>query len=105
MFLKLVLFSSQICIVSNKIRFKAYHHLQYRENVRLYTGCRLDQTLSKCISSFKKVKELKCSNVKDRNALHSSNLTVFLQRMCTKYTYNCDVCHLKDENGVFQFIF
>ena len=37
--------------------------LQYRENVhyllqphilRLYTGCRLDQTLSKCIASFKK---------------------------------------------------
>ena len=42
---------------------------QYRENVhflppplilRLYTGCRLDQTLSKCIASFKKVKVLKC---------------------------------------------
>ena len=63
-------FSIKICIVSNKIRFKAIHHLQYRENVHfllqplilyLYTGCRLDQTLSKCITSFKKVKVLKCS--------------------------------------------
>ena len=44
------------------------HHLQYRENVhflipplilRLYTGCRLGQTLSKCIASFKKVEVLK----------------------------------------------
>ena len=33
MFLKLVQFSSKIFIVSNKIRFKAIHHLQYRENV------------------------------------------------------------------------
>ena len=47
----------------------AIHHLKYRENVhfllpplilRLYIGCRLDQTLSKCIASFKKVKLLKC---------------------------------------------
>ena len=46
-----------------QIRFKVIHHLQYRENVhfllpplilRLYTGCRLDQTLSKCIASFNK---------------------------------------------------
>ena len=36
MFLKLVQFSSKICIVSNKIRFKAIHHLQYRENVHTY---------------------------------------------------------------------
>ena len=28
--------------------------------LRLYTGCRLSQTLSKCIVSFKKVKVLKC---------------------------------------------
>ena len=28
--------------------------------LRLYTGCRLDQTLSKCIASFIKVKVLKC---------------------------------------------
>ena len=56
--------SGATLIVGNKIRFKAIHHLQYRENVhfllppiilRLYTGCRLDQTLSKCIASFKKV--------------------------------------------------
>ena len=69
MILKLVQFSSKICIVSNKIRFKAIHHLQYRENVhfllpplilRLYTGCCLDETLSKCIASYKKVKVLKC---------------------------------------------
>ena len=33
MFLKLVLLSSKICIVSNKIHFKAIHFLQYRENV------------------------------------------------------------------------
>ena len=61
--------SSKICIVGNKIRFKAIHNLQYRENVhfllpslilRLYTGCRLDQTLSKCIASLKKIKLLKC---------------------------------------------
>ena len=43
MFLKLVQFSSKICIllVSNKIRFKAIHHLQYRENVgfSLYCAC------------------------------------------------------------------
>ena len=41
---------------------------QYRENVlfllpplilRLYTGCRLGQTLNKCITSIKKVKVLK----------------------------------------------
>ena len=45
-----------------KIRFKAIHHVHYRENVhfllpplilRIYTGCRLDQTLRKCISSLK----------------------------------------------------
>ena len=28
--------------------------------LRLYTGCRLDQTLSKCIATFKKVKVIKC---------------------------------------------
>ena len=33
MFLKLVLFGSKMCIAGNKIRFKAIHHLQYRENV------------------------------------------------------------------------
>ena len=33
MFIKLVYFGSKICIVGNKIRFKATHHLQYRENV------------------------------------------------------------------------
>ena len=27
----------KICIVSNKIRFKAIHHLQYRENVHFRT--------------------------------------------------------------------
>ena len=62
-------FSSKNCIVSNKIRFKASHHLQYRENMhfllqplilRLYTGCPLDHTLRLCIASFKKVKVLKC---------------------------------------------
>ena len=51
------------------MRFKAIHHLQYRKNVhfllpplilRLYTGCRLDQTLSKCIASFKKNNVLQC---------------------------------------------
>ena len=44
------------------------HRLQYREFVhfqlpplilRLYTGCRLGQTLSKCIASFKKSKSAK----------------------------------------------
>ena len=52
------------------MRFKAIHHLQYRENVHFllqplilchYTGCRLGQTLRTCIASFKKkVKLLKC---------------------------------------------
>ena len=45
------------------------HLLQYHEKVHfllpplfllLYRGCGLDQTLSKCIASFKKVKVLKC---------------------------------------------
>ena len=67
MILKLVWFGSKICIVSIKIRFKAIRHLQSRENFRfllpslnlcLYTGCRLDQTLSICIASFQKVKVL-----------------------------------------------
>ena len=44
------------------------YHLQYRKNVhfllpililRLHTGCRLDQSLSKCIVSFKKTKSVK----------------------------------------------
>ena len=43
--------------------FQSDHHLQYGENVhfllpplilRIYFGCRLDQTLIKCIASFKK---------------------------------------------------
>ena len=69
MFLKLVQFGSKICTADNKIRLKAIHYLQYRENehvlpppliLRLYSGCRLGQILSKCIASFKKVKVLKC---------------------------------------------
>ena len=28
--------------------------------LRRYTGCRLDQTLSKCTANFKKVRVLKC---------------------------------------------
>ena len=59
------------CSASNSKQqrtFKAIHHLQYRENVhfllpplmlRFYTGCHLDQTLSKCIASFKKSKSAK----------------------------------------------
>ena len=52
-----------------KIRFKAIHHLQNSANLRfllpssilrLYNGCRLDQTLSQCIASFQKVRVLKC---------------------------------------------
>ena len=80
-------------MVSNKTHFKAIHHLQYREIVhfllppiilRLYTGCRLDQILSKCIANFKKSKSAK--KVTDRSAPHFSNLTVFLLHMRTKYT-------------------
>ena len=65
MFLKLVWFGSKIYIVSMEMRLKAIYHLQSRENLRflhpplilwLYTVCRLDQTLSKCIDSFQKVK-------------------------------------------------
>ena len=52
MFLKLDCFGSEICIESIKIGFKAIHHLQSRENLRLLlpplilrlkTGCRLDE--------------------------------------------------------------
>ena len=73
MFLKLVYFGSKICIVSIKICFKAFHHLQSCENVcllhpplilRLYTGCRLDKTFSKSVVGFKKVKVLKCYGYK-----------------------------------------
>ena len=58
----------EICTAGNKIRFKVIHHLQYRENVhfllpplilRLNTGCRLGETLSKCIASFKISKSAK----------------------------------------------
>ena len=66
---KIGVVGSKICTAGNKIRFKVIHHLQYRGKVhflllllilRLNIGCRLGQTLSKCISSFKKVKVLKC---------------------------------------------
>ena len=66
---KIGVVQQKIYIASNSIRFRAIHPLQYRENVHfllpplilsLYTGCRLDQTLSKCIASFKEVKMLIC---------------------------------------------
>ena len=67
---KIGVVQQSMCIVSNKIRFKVINHFQYREIVnfllpplilRLYIGCRLDQTLSKCIVRFKKeVNVLKC---------------------------------------------
>ena len=47
------------------MRFNVIRHLQSRENLRflhpplilrLYTMCRLDQTLSKCKTSFQKSK-------------------------------------------------
>ena len=68
MFLKLVYFGGQICRVSIKICFKAIHHLQSHENLcilhpplilRLYTGCRLDETFSKSVAGFQKGKVLK----------------------------------------------
>ena len=68
MFLKLVYFGSKICMVSIKICFKAIQHLQSRENVcllhpplilRLYTGCCLEETFSKSVAGFQKVKVLK----------------------------------------------
>ena len=67
MIVQLVCLGSIICIVSIKIRFKAIHHLQRLENLRfllpplilrLYTGCRLDQTFSKSNIGFQKVKVL-----------------------------------------------
>ena len=67
MILKFICLGSIICIVSIKIRFKAIHHLQTLENLRflllplilrLYTGCRLDQNLSKSNIGFQKVKVL-----------------------------------------------
>ena len=68
MFLKFVYLGSKICIVSIKICLKAIHRLQSRENLchlnpplilRLYTGCRLDETFSKSGAGFQKVKVLK----------------------------------------------
>ena len=68
MFLQLVYIGSKICIVSIKIGFKAIHHSQSRENLRLlhpplilrlYTGCRLDETFSKSDASFQKSKSAK----------------------------------------------
>ena len=38
------------------------------------------------------------------NALRFQNFAVFLLSMHTKYAKNCDVCHRKDETGVFQFV-
>ena len=68
MFLKLDCFGSKICIESIKIGFKAIHHLQSRENLRLLlppltlrlkTGCRSDDSFSKSFAGFQKVKVLK----------------------------------------------
>ena len=62
------LLGSKICTESIKVGFKAIHHLQSRENLRLllpplilrlYTGCRLDDSLSKSFAGFQKVKVLK----------------------------------------------
>ena len=67
MILKFVCLGSIIFIVSIKIRFKAIRHLQSLENLRfllpslilrLFTGCRLDQSFSKSIIGFQKVKVL-----------------------------------------------
>ena len=60
---KIVWLGSKICVVSIKKRFKAIHRLQSHENVcfllpplilRLYTGCRLDKTLSKWLLVLQK---------------------------------------------------
>ena len=68
MFLKLDCFGSKIRIESIKIGFKAIHHLQSRENLRLLlpplilrlqTGCRLDESFIKSFACFQKVKVLK----------------------------------------------
>ena len=80
MILKFVCLDSIICIVSIKIRFKAIHHLQSLENLRflpiplilrLYTVCRLDQSFSKSIIGFPKVKY---QIIKDTNAIVSKTL-------------------------------
>ena len=111
MILKFVCWGSIICIVSIKIRFKAIHHLQSLENLlfllpplilRLYTGCRQDQNFSKSTLGFQKLIVLNYSGYKCPSFL---KLAVFLLRMRTKYTKNCDACHWKDETGVFQFVF
>ena len=101
MLLKLVYFSSKIGIVSSKVCLKVIPHLQYHENMhfilptlilRLYTGCRLDQTLSKCIASLKKIKVLKCKGY---------NCSSFPKpyRIPSAHAYeihlNCDNCHGK----------
>ena len=59
MFLKLVSFGSKICIESIKIGFKANHHLQ-----SLSTGCLLDESFSKSLAGFQKVKVLKYQGYK-----------------------------------------
>ena len=67
MFLKLVCSGSKIYIENIKIGFKAIHHLQNRLNLRLllaplilrlWTGCRLDDSFSKSFAGFQKVKVL-----------------------------------------------
>ena len=67
MFLKVDCFGSKISIESTKIGFKAIHHLQSHENLRLLlpplilrfkTGCRLDESFSKSFAGFQKVNVL-----------------------------------------------
>ena len=68
MFLKMDCFDIKIYIESIRKGFKAIHHFQSRENLRLLlqplilcllTGCRLDESLSKSFACFQKVKVLK----------------------------------------------
>ena len=89
MFSKLVYFGSKICIVSIKYvskRFIIYKAVKTNSfyihplTLRLYTGCRLDETFSKSGAGFQKVKEQSIMGI---SALHFLNFAVFLLRMRT----------------------
>ena len=65
--------------------------------LRLYTGCRLDQTLSKCIASLKKSKSAKMLGI---GVLFICQTVPYSFCACVRNTPKI----WKDEIGVFQFI-
>ena len=61
---------------------------------------RLDQTLSKCIASFKKIK---VQNFKNMIALYFKTLPYSFCACVRNTPKKCDICHWKDETGVDAF--